>query len=126
MKKAIHAYHEMNRDLLDPVIEGLWQEEKKVKKYEDNSGRLAFQNHFLGERLKTESQEVRDAVDRFREDDIATKLAALEAMENKELLLPGEQDLPVQEKERLKIGRQRYRYVRLRCGSSRTDSLFPR
>ncbi|KLO06048.1 hypothetical protein SCHPADRAFT_895783 [Schizopora paradoxa] len=108
MKKAIHAYHEMNRERFDEVIEQLWQAEKKTlgKKHGD---RLAFQNKFLAAQLEKETEDVVQAVDKFRQDDITAKLAALEAMENKDLLRPEEMDLPAAEKERLKIGRQRFR-----------------
>ncbi|KLO03831.1 hypothetical protein SCHPADRAFT_948273 [Schizopora paradoxa] len=109
-QKAIHAYHAMNREKLDEIIEELWQQEKKSnsKKHGD---RLAFQNKYLAARLEEETPEVIDAVNKYREDDILTKLQQLEAMESQALLCPDEMDLPAAEKERLKIGRQRFRFV---------------
>ena len=70
---------------------------------------MAFVNDALEKLLKEEPQEVRDAVDKFREDDIAAKLAALKEMENGDLLHTDELNLPLAEQERLKIGRERHR-----------------
>ena len=100
----------MNREKFDAIIEDLWQQEKKTngKRHGD---RLAFQNKFLAARLENETAEVLEAVDKYREDDIATKLQQLEAMESQALLCAAELDLPAGEKERLKIGRQRFRSV---------------
>lgn len=102
----------MNRDRLDPILGAGWTDEKKKQGYpEDRPMTLAWRNRELEKLLSNEPQDVKDAVDRFREDDIVAKLAALEALENKELLRPSEANLPEGEKERLRIGRQRFRCV---------------
>ena len=71
----------MNRERFDVIIEDLWQQEKK-KNGKSHGDRLAFQNKYLAARLEEESPEVIEAVNKYREDDIISKLKQLEAMES--------------------------------------------
>lgn len=111
MLKAYFAYHELDRERLDPILRDLWEEEKRVKKYTNNDHRLAFTNETLKVMLKAESQEKKDEVDRFRKADLERRKEEDRAAEEAEyaLLLPGESELPEEEKSRLMLVRSRYR-----------------
>lgn len=111
MLKAYFAFHEMDRERLDPILRDAWEAEKKVKMYDNNDHRLAFTNDLLKALLAKEPKAKRDAVDRFRKDDLERRKAEdklADAAEN-DVLLECEHDLPVEERERLTLVRSRHR-----------------
>lgn len=86
-------------------MDAAWVKEKAEKGYTDDTHSLAFRNKMLTVMLAEEPLDVRENVDRVRERDIKARLVKEE--EDVEFLQKGEEDLPVKEKERLKIVRAR-------------------
>lgn len=103
-KQAIFTYHELHRERLDPVLNAAWDKAKTSPKEKMT---LAFRNNLLRKMLREESDEVRKHIDEVRENEIQNRLVNDVKEEENVGLLVGEEELPVDEKERLKVIRAR-------------------
>ena len=116
MLQAHFAYHEMERERLDPLIRDAWDIEKVSQSLpKDAPITLAFRNDLLRKWLKEDTQAKRDAVDKFRREDLARRKEEDRLQEEAEnaLLYPGEGTLPEEERQRLVLVRSRHRLVSL-------------